>query len=272
MTAPISADSILAAAREAKKESTSEERLAAARETLNWLRETRDLLVKTQKEGGRLHSVTDLGQKDGPFKKFLFDTLSKGEIRITMGGGQIRMEETNVPTIWRMLIGQQDLLVVAYIPDVVLTYAARDMKDKIEEPAEKPDGLFAAPAIISELNAAAKDVDFDHFDPTMVPVAVELTRQPLSPNDKDYINKVLGEGRIEVQMQGFAKSTIRQTSVRGLWRSRILNKAGKELLDQVEATPLPPEIPSTAEDLPGAIKKMDDLIEWVELDLSRGAL
>ena len=51
MTAPISADSILAAAREAKKESTSEERLAAARETLNWLRETRDLLVKTQKEG-----------------------------------------------------------------------------------------------------------------------------------------------------------------------------------------------------------------------------
>lgn len=98
MTAPISADSILAAAREAKKESTSEERLAAARETLNWLRETRDLLVKTQKEGGRLHSVTDLGQKDGPFKKFLFDTLSKGEIRITMGGGQIRMEETNVPT------------------------------------------------------------------------------------------------------------------------------------------------------------------------------
>ena len=130
MTAPISADSILAAAREAKKESTSEERLAAARETLNWLRETRDLLVKTQKEGGRLHSVTDLGQKDGPFKKFLFDTLSKGEIRITMGGGQIRMEETNVPTIWRMLIGQQDLLVVAYIPDVVLTYAARDMKDK----------------------------------------------------------------------------------------------------------------------------------------------
>ena len=127
-------------------------------------------------------------------------------------------------------------------------------------------------AKISELNAAAKDVDFDHFDPTMVPVAVELTRQPLSPNDKDYINKVLGEGTIEVQMQGFAKSTIRQTSVRGLWRSRILNKAGKELLDQVEATPLPPEIPSTAEDLPGAIKKMDDLIEWVELDLSRGAL
>ena len=261
-----------AAAREAKKDSTSEERLAAARETLNWLRETRDLLVKTQKEGGRLHSVTDLGQKDDPFKKFLFDTLSKGEIRITMGGGQIRMEETNVPTIWRMLIGQQDLLVVAYIPDVVLTYAARDMKDQIEEPAEKPEGLFAAPAIISELNAAAKDVDFDHFDPTMVPVAVELTRQPLSPNDKDYINKVLGEGTIEVQMQGFAKSTIRQTSVRGLWRSRILNKAGKELLDQVEATPLPPEIPSTAEDLPGAIKKMDDLIEWVELDLSRGAL
>ena len=62
MTAPISADSILAAAREAKKESTSEERLAAARETLNWLRETRDLLVKTQKDGGRLRSVTDLGQ------------------------------------------------------------------------------------------------------------------------------------------------------------------------------------------------------------------
>ncbi|MEI3144727.1 MAG: hydrogenase expression/formation C-terminal domain-containing protein [Dakarella massiliensis] len=68
---------------------------------------------------------------------------------------------------------------------------------------------------MSELNAAAKDVDFDHFDPTMVPVAVELTRQPLSPNDKDYINKVLGEGTIEVQMQGFAKITIRGQTLWG---------------------------------------------------------
>lgn len=268
----ISAQSILEAAKEAKNFSASAGQIAAAREALAWLKSTRALLEKTRSEGGKLHEVTDLNGRDEAFKKFLFDTLAAGEIRIMMDGGRIRMEETGVPTVWRMLVGQQDMLVTAYIPEVVLAYSSREGSDGIEEPEKKPEGLFAAPAIFSELREALAKCDLANYDPSAVPAAVELSRQPLSPADKSYITDVLGRGSIEVQMKGFAKSTIAQTKVKGLWRSRILNKAGKELLDAVVVSPLPPEIPSTPEDLPVAIRKLSDMIEWIELDLSRGAI
>ena len=272
MTEIFSAQSILDAAKSAKKNLASAEQLAAARETLEWLKGTKALLERTMKEGGDLHEVTNLGEKDEEFKKFLFDTLNAGEIRIVIDGGRIRMEETSVPTVWRVLAGQQDFLVTAYVPDIVLEACRKNGTAEIVEPEEKPEGLFASPAIFSELRAALGNLDFGHFDPEEVPVAVELSRQPLSPADKTYIDKVLGEGPLEVQMLGFARSTIRQTSVKGLWRSKILSKAGKVLLDEVVAAPIPPEVPSTEDELPEAVKKLSDLIEWVELDLSRGAI
>ena len=221
MTEIFSAQSILDAAKSAKKNLASAEQLAAARETLEWLKGTKALLERTMKEGGDLHEVTNLGEKD--------------EIRIGIDGGRIRMEETSVPTVWRVLAGQQDFLVTAYVPDIVLEACRKNGTAEIVEPEEKPEGLFASPAIFSELRAALGNLDFGHFDPEEVPVAVELSRQPLSPADKTYIDKVLGEGPLEVQMLGFAKSTIRQTSVKGLWRSKILSKAGKVLLDEVVA-------------------------------------
>ena len=268
----ISAQSILEAAREARAFSASEEQVAAARETLAWLKETRALLEKTRAEGGTLHAVTDFTGKSEAFKKFLFDTLDSGEIRIMLEGGQVRMEETGIPTVWRILIGKQDMLVTAFIPDVVTMYSRRAEQEDIIEPEKKPDGLFAAPAIFSELRQLLADMRGSDGTPPTVPPAIELSRQPLSPADKAYINEVLGRGSIEAQMQGFARSTITQTKVRGVWRSKILNKANKELLDELVVSELPPEIPSTPEELPGAISKLSDMIEWIELDLSRGAI
>ncbi|MDL2059540.1 hydrogenase expression/formation protein [Mesosutterella sp. AGMB02718] len=268
----ISASSILEAGRQARSFARDEKKVAVAREALEWLKSTRALLEKTQREGGGLHEVTDLNGRSDEFKKFLFDTLESGEIRITMDGGRIRMEETGVPTLWRMLVGQQDMIVTAYIPEVVLRFSRTEGADTIVEPEKKPDGLFATPAIFSELRSQLRHCDMTRFDPHAVPHAVELSREPLSPADKAYINEILGEGSIHVQMQGFAKSTITQTRVRGLWRSKILNNAGRELLDQVVVSPLPPEIPSTPDDLAEAVKKLSDMIEWVEIDISRGAI
>lgn len=268
----ISAQSILEAAREARAFSASEEQVAAARDTLAWLKETRALLEKTRAEGGKLHTVTDFTGKSDAFKKFLFDTLDSGEIRIMLEGGQVRMEETGVPTVWRIMIGKQDMLVTAYIPEVVTTYSSRAELEDIVEPEKQPEGLFAAPAIFSELRHLLADLRSREGAQDSVPPAIELSRQPLSPADKSYINEVLGRGSIEVQMQGFARSTITQTRVRGVWRSKILNKANKELLDEIVVSDLPPEIPSTPEELPGAISKLTDMIEWIELDLSRGAI
>ena len=60
---------------------------------------------------------------------------------------------------------------------------------------------------------------------------VELTKQPLSPGDSRAILSTLGTGDIRAEITGFAKSTINRTGVRGIWHTKMLNNAGKPLLD-----------------------------------------
>ncbi len=268
MTSTISAQTILEAAREAKTLAVSAEKLEASRELLAWLKTTRSLYEKAAQTGKELYAQTSLEGRSDAFRSLLFETLGSGEIRILIEGGAIRMEETAIPALWRMLARDKDLLVASCVPAVVLE-ACRKGEAAITEPGEKPAGLFAAPAILSELSAALSACDLEKIDPNAVPLAVELSRQPLSPADRAYLDEVLGKGSVEVQMKGFAKSRIAQTRIRGLWRTRILSNAGKELMDAVFVTPLPSEVPTTPEDFPLAIAKLTAEIEWLERDIAR---
>lgn len=268
MTSTISAQTILEAAKEAKTVAVSPEKLEASRELLAWLKDTRALYEKAAETGEELYAQTCLEGRSNAFKSLLFETLGSGEIRILIDGGTVRMEETAIPALWRMLVRDKDLLVASCVPAVVLE-ACRKGEAAIVEPEEKPAGLFASPAILSELRAALSACDLEKIDPNAVPMAVELSRQPLSPADRTYLNAVLGKGSVEVQMKGFAKSRIEQTRIRGLWRSRILNNAGKELMDAVLVAALPSEIPTTPEDFPLAIAKLTAEIEWLERDIAR---
>lgn len=270
MTPTLSAQAILEAAKNAEAHALSPEKLEASRELLAWLKAARSLYKKAAETDEELYAQFCLEGRSDAFESQLFETLGSGEIRILIDGGKVRMEETAIPALWRMLAGGKDLLVASCVPAVVLE-ACRKGEAAITEPEEKPAGLFAAPAILSELRAALSACDLEKIDPDAVPAAIELSRQPLSPDDRTYINAVLGRGALEVQMKGFAKSSIVQTRVRGLWRSRILNNAGKELMDAVLVTPLPAEIPTTLEDFPLAIAKLTGEIEWLERDLARAS-
>jgi len=264
----INAQTILEAAKRAKQFSRTKEQIEAARRTLEWMEYAKSRLTEAQASKGAFNYLTDLTSEPEEYKKFLFDTLEAGEIRIVIDGGRVRIEETGVPTVWRMLIGNQDLIAISLLPQMVIEAAATGESD-IVPPAEQPEGLFAAPSIITELRAALAATDLSKPDPDALPLSVELSRQPLSPQDKTYISEILGSGRVEVNMRGFARSTIEQTRVRGVWRSRILSNANKELLDQVVVCTVPPEVMSSREDIPDALKRLQSKIDWCRSDLDR---
>jgi hypothetical protein len=264
----INAQTILEAAKRAKQFSRTKEQIEAARRTLEWMEYAKSRLTEAQASKGAFNYLTDLTSEPEEYKKFLFDTLEAGEIRIVIDGGRVRIEETGVPTVWRMLIGNQDLIAISLLPQMVTEAAATGESD-IVPPAEQPEGLFAAPSIITELRAALAATDLSKPDPDALPLSVELSRQPLSPQDKTYISEILGSGRVEVNMRGFARSTIEQTRVRGVWRSRILSNANKELLDQVVVCTVPPEVMSSREDIPDALKRLQFKIDWCRSDLDR---
>lgn len=264
----INAKTILEAAKRAKQFSRTKEQIEAAKRTLEWMEYAKGKLTEVQADKGAFNFLTDLSGEPEEYKRFLFDTLEAGEIRIVVDGGRVRIEETGVPTVWRMLAGDKDLIAISLLPQPVVEAAATGQAD-IEQPAAQPEGLFAAPSIITELRAAIAATDLTKPDPDGLPLSVELSRQPLSPQDKTYISEVLGSGRVEVNMRGFARSTIEQTKVRGVWRSRILSNANKELLDQIVVCAVPPEVMSSREDIPDALKRLQSKIDWCRADVER---
>ena len=216
-----------------------------------------------------LHRVIDLGQYPAPTVRFMLNNFSVGEVRITLHSGQAVVTETKVPGLWRLAIGQQESLVAALLPRSVEVLLDAGIP-KLPVPEDKPEGLFAADAILAEVDNALSHADLETVCEGL-PEQIDMLRQPLTPTDKSYLLATVGEGPLMIELLGFADSRIYSTKVRGLWRTLILNPAGKPLLDSLTVTRIPPEVPASREDLADGAAKLADMREWLENDLKRGA-
>lgn len=215
--------------------------------------------------------IFDLGKLDADSASFLMHALGKGEVRISLHGGQVKCAETAVPGLWLLELGDVKSLVAALLPRS-MEAAANAGAARIDIPDKLSASLFASPAILSELNDALSEADVTKLDPDVVPRQVDMVRQPLTPADRTFILTCIGEGPISIELNGFAQSRIFSTKVRGLWRTVIMNTNHKILLDSLSVTHVPPEVPASLEEMGRSAKVLRETIEWIERDLARGAL
>ena len=249
--------------------SPAEEKEAAI-QVLKLLRTLRSEIALQLESGHDVHWISDLKELCAGACRFLFQTLARGEVKITLFGGEAVAEETEIPGIWKMWLGEQTSLVAGRLPRSVAAAIEKGDTD-IHEPEKKPEGLFAAPALIAELRETLKSADLSVIPETAVR-QIDLLHQPLSPTDINYVLTTLGTGKTAVDISGFARTRIDSTKVKGLWRTRILNNAGKPLMDALTVALIPPEVPSGSDDWPESLKKLDEMIEWIDNDLKRGVL
>lgn len=228
-------------------------------------------------DGSGLQEVWDFSHFDPKHIDFLLATLGEGEVRIKLFGGEAKAGDTSVPGLWRVQSGrsgQENFFVLARLPRTVQVVGTRGL-DKIPQLVNPSADVFAAPAILQELQYRLDAFDADAGVPDMPTdpcFMLELKRQPLSPGDMTALLSTLGQGDIDVELQGITRSHIQNTKVRNLWRTRIINNAGKTLLDAYVIAKVPPEIPISAEEFADGAAKCTDLIEWVRHDLQRGTL
>lgn len=215
--------------------------------------------------------IYDLGGIDPQSAAFLLHSLGKGEVRISLHNAEVKVCETAIPDLWLLEIGQVKSLVAALLPRSIEA-AISSGADRIEIPEKLPAGLFAAPAILGEINDALSQTDISKTDPDTVPRQIDMVRQPLTPTDRTFILTCIGEGPVSIELSGFAESRIFSTKVRGLWRSVIINNNHKVLLDSLCVTHVPPEVPASLDDMGRSAKLVRETIEWIERDLARGAL
>lgn len=201
---------------------------------------------------------------------FILATIGTGEVRILLDEGRVKAEETGIPALWRVQEDGKDSFVLSLLPSVV-GRAIDSLPETLTIPSNFPQDVFAAPSILAELKATLEKTDVDTLthDPAY---SVELTRQPLIMNDRPFMQEVLGEGSIEVSMTGFASAYIRNTKVRGIWHSKLLNNAGKPLMDSYVVARIPPEVPAAPEEIDDTVRLAEETMTWIHDDLERGAL
>lgn len=235
---------------------------------------TRDFLLKVKEslqKANAGHPGADLTvsftQFEKPHLAFLLAAIGTGEVRII--AGETRAEETGIHGLWRIQEKGVDRLEVTRIPQ----FALDNLSDGAfpERLPDAPQGAFAAPAILKELEKAQAELNPDPLKNTP-PYTIELTRQPLGPADLGYLETTLGVGVLQIGIAGFADASIESTAVRGIWRSKIFNKAGKALFDAYVAATLPEEVPNDFEELLDGAKQCDEILAWINADLAEGRL
>ena len=247
---------------------------AAALATLNFLKRVKAVAEKAATLVGpdatAEHLVVDFGDFDAKHLDFVIATLASGEARISAESGKIKAEETSITGLWRVEVEGSQKFIFASIPEAILNVVKKGERH-LPIPEGAPEGVFSSPAIIKELSAAldACNLDALDFDP---PHTTELTRQPIEKADMTWIKSVLGTGGTEIWLSGFANARMQSTGYCGIWRSTLLNKAGKTLLDSFVVALLPPEVPASPDEFEDSVRECEELIEWLENDLARGVL
>lgn len=244
----------------------------AALETIDLLRSIKNLAQEAlvQQKENDLSWTYPFSRWQPEHLDFILATIGTGEVRISIDDGRVKLEETAIPALWHMQNDGEHSLVLALLPSVVGQAIDQTCED-LTIPNETPQNVFAAPSILLELQTALAKADLTKltYDPAYM---IELTRQPLDTNDREFLQKTLGEGQIEIWMSGFANAHIRSTKVKGIWNSHLLNNAGKELLDSVVVARIPPEVPCAAEELEDTVRIASETLQWLEDDLERGTL
>ena len=158
-------------------------------------------------DGSGLQEVWDFSHFDPKHIDFLLATLGEGEVRIKLFGGEAKAGDTSVPGLWRVQSGrsgQENFFVLARLPRTVQVVGTRGL-DKIPQLVNPSADVFAAPAILQELQYRLDAFDADAGVPDMPTdpcFMLELKRQPLSPGDMTALLSTLGQGDIDVELQG----------------------------------------------------------------------
>lgn len=240
---------------------------AAAEATVKFLLEVQAALFSKGSEENKPLLTVPFDRFDPNHLQFILATVDSGEVRATVGDS-IRLEETMIDGLWRIQENGVDRFEVVCVPDVLL----KNLSDEfLTVPTQTPEGVFAASAILQELSSAQRTEDLQSlsFEP---PYTVEISRQPLSPADGEFIEKVLGKGVIDISISGFARAHIQSTAKKGIWRNRIFNNAGKALFDAYVVTKMPPEVGESIEQMQSGAKRCDEILSWLKEDLASGRL
>jgi hydrogenase-1 operon protein HyaF len=181
----------------------------------------------------------------------------------------VRIQESRYPGIWRVIVdcanGERidDRIEIGAIPAVVLDEALHSGLTQGTIPDTSGYTLMNAPSIATEIVAAQAKAVAQHGAASHV---VNFSLLPVTPEDVEWLENMLGTGRVGIFSTGYGKCTVIATGWRHVWRVRYFDGTNKILLDTLDITRIPEVAVASAEDLADSLRHLREIVEWLEQD------
>jgi HupH hydrogenase expression protein len=130
-----------------------------------------------------------------------------------------------------------------------------DIPIRIEPPARTGGLGGGVTAILSELANLLVEVAKGG-----APTSVDLRSLPMSPQDRTELQSALGTGEVRATLDADGLSTLRETSVSGIWWIEHRNGEGELIAELIEVTPVPQILQSIADDMATSARELRERI------------
>ncbi len=233
--------------------------LTAALQTAEWLEK-----ALAGYHPGDEPVAADISGLDEHSRDLMNQLLGEGEVSDQYTGAfRARVQESVLAGVWRSFyLDEEDRPVrdVIEVSDVPLLARLTGKSDARGIPdlaaVQAPPEIMNAPPILTEISDR-----LEQRQPGEKAHVINLTLLPLSPDDVDFLDQVLGKGPLSMLSRGYGDCTITSTAVPDVWWVRYFNSTGKLILNTLEIVDIPLVACAAPEDIQASAERLKDLLE-----------
>jgi hydrogenase-1 operon protein HyaF len=196
-------------------------------------------------------------------KATIADILGEGDVwaKVGLDNAYWRVVESVMAGIWRIESStadgtQGEWVEVGPVPSPILRAAAELPRERIEIPAQLPQGAMNAPALLHELQQRSSD-----YRPGSENHVINFTLLPLTDVDAQVLTGVLGQVPLVIRSGGFGSSRVFATGLRHVWAVQYINGMGNVILDTLEVGGVPVSVLAAREDFQDSAERLGEILQ-----------
>lgn len=202
-----------------------------------------------------------IGGLDKANLAFVDQALGEGEVSV-LAGSTLQVQESVLAGVWRVRqtddAGQleSDAVEVGAFPESVRTCAFAEARRSLAMPADVPDDVFNAPALITEI--ADRVATRRPEDPVH---AINLSLLPHTEGDLTFLDALLGRGAVTALSRGYGNCRVMATAIADVWWVRFYNSQDTLILNSIEITGVPEVVCAAPEDIADSRERLAQILD-----------
>jgi hydrogenase-1 operon protein HyaF len=245
--------------RPARQALAADQMTPAARSVLD--RAHAALLALTKAPGRPVRiDFTDLTEAD---KATVADVLGEGDVWAKVGIGETfyRVVESVLAGVWRLEASvaggdTTEWIEIGAVPQAILTASAELPRDRIDLPAQLPQGAMNVLPLLTELQERSSA-----YEPGRENHVINFTLLPITEVDAEILTRVIGQIPLVVRSGGYGSSRVYGTGLRHVWAVQYINSMGAVILDTLEVGSVPVAVLAAPEDFEDSAERLAEILQ-----------